>query len=277
MLHFIHREEFIYITLQPRFTSENIQNVLLALLASMQQSFSLLKTYEIDSMNQKVSLFSSLLFFIVTRFPEVSLENTCLDWLQSEINAELAQSYSHSKFDRFSPSFIASFLVIFDLCMNFDSLQLFKLSLYSVFTRCGTFPLHLVNALFLHNRHALDQLSDCDVVINCIIGETLSTNEVTSVEFEDLCRNFNDPKEDWKSRLNELENNSLQCIVNDDGYSTEDPKYVIAGRCLILFYVYRGGKYAVRSLVENGIIEKVEDVSLSKDYRTFLLYIICRS
>ena len=115
------------------------------------------------------------------------------------------------------------------------------------------------------------------MVINCIIGETLSTNEVTSVEFEDLCRNFNDPKEDWKSRLNELENNSLQCIVNDDGYSTEDPKYVIAGRCLILFYVYRGGKYAVRSLGENGIIEKVEDVSLSKDYRTFLLYIICRS
>ena len=72
----------------------------------MQQSFSLLKTYEMAPMNQKVLLFSSLLYFVITRFPDLELENTCLEHLQEELNAELGQSFTHSKFDRFSPAFL---------------------------------------------------------------------------------------------------------------------------------------------------------------------------
>ncbi|CBK22683.2 uncharacterized protein [Blastocystis hominis] len=179
-------EELLYISLQPRFSPETIPAVLSALLSCMQQSFSLLKTYEMAPMNQKVLLFSSLLYFVITRFPDLELENTCLEHLQEELNAELGQSFVHSKFDRFSPAFLATFLVLFDLCAFFDALPLFKLSLYAAFSRSGVFPLQLVNALFLHNRGTLDRLSDCDEAIQCIIGATLQRGTVEAPEFAEL-------------------------------------------------------------------------------------------
>lgn len=241
----------------------------------MQQSFSLLKTYEMAPMNQKVLLFSSLLFFVITRFPDLELENTALERLQEELNAELGQTFVHSKFDRFSPAFLATFLVLFDLCEDFDVLPLFKLSLYAAFSRSGVFPLQLVNALFLHSRRTLERLSDCDEVIRCIIGATLQNGAVDAPEFAELVSFFGEQGEAWEERLSGLERDSLLCVVDESGYEGEREKYVMAGRCLVLLYVWRGGKYAVRSLVENGIVERVENDALSKEYRTFLLYLLC--
>lgn len=241
----------------------------------MQQSFSLLKTYEMAPMHQKVLLFSSLLYFVITRFPDLELENTCLEHLQEELNAELGQSFAHSKFDRFSPAFLATFLVLFDLCAFFDALPLFKLSLYAAFSRSGVFPLQLVNALFLHSRRTLERLSDCDEAIRCIIGATLQRGAVEAPEFAELVAFFGEQGEAWEERLGELEREALECVVDGAGYGEDNAKYVMAGRCLVLLYVWRGGKYAVRSLVENGIVEGVENEALGREYRTFLLYLLC--
>ena len=268
-------EELFYISLQPRFSPVTIPAVLSALLSCMQQSFSLLKTYEMAPMNQKVLLFSSLLYFVITRFPDLELENTCLEHLQEELNAELGQSFAHSKFDRFSPAFLATFLVLFDLCAFFDALPLFKLSLYAAFSRSGVFPLQLVNALFLHSRRTLERLSDCDEAIRCIIGATLQRGAVEAPEFAELVAFFGEQGEAWEERLGELEREALECVVDGAGYGEDNAKYVMAGRCLVLLYVWRGGKYAVRSLVENGIVEGVENEALSREYRTFLLYLLC--
>lgn len=240
----------------------------------MQQSFSLLKTYEMAPMNQKVLLFSSLLFFVITRFPDLELENTCLERLQEELNAELGQSFVHSKFDRFSPAFLATFLVLFDLCADFDVLPLFKLSLYAAFSRSGVFPLQLVNALFLHSRRSLERLSDCDEAIRCIVGATLQSGEVDAPEFAALVAFFRAQGEDWEARLGALEREALECVVEEAGYAAQSEKYVMAGRTLVLLYVWRGGKYAVRSLVENGIVERLADAALPREYRTFLLYLL---
>ena len=80
----------------------------------------------------------------------------------------------------------------------------------------------------------------------------------------------------WLSELERLETSSLQIVLDSDGYSMERGDVIEAGRVLVLLYVYRGGVYAINSLIENGLLESVENSQYSVEYRTFLLYLICK-
>lgn len=79
----------------------------------------------------------------------------------------------------------------------------------------------------------------------------------------------------WEERVTEIEQEVLQCVLDEEDYAQEKAQYVVAGKCLVLLYVYKGGQYAVESLVNNGIVQRIDDKQFAPDYRTFLLYLVC--
>ena len=80
----------------------------------------------------------------------------------------------------------------------------------------------------------------------------------------------------WDEKLSEIEASALQCILNTEAFTQENVDvFTIAGKSLVLLYIYRGGAYAIQSLNANGILERIDDSSLNSKYRLFLLYIIC--
>ena len=60
-------------SLAPSFTEDNILIVLETLLTAMKHSLSLIKSFESNDIEKRVDLFSSLLFFILTRFSEIQI------------------------------------------------------------------------------------------------------------------------------------------------------------------------------------------------------------
>ena len=137
LLLIIRREELIFITLSPQYTEENISLVIDSVYTAMQQSLCLLKSFDITDLFKRVDLFSSLLFYLTTRFADSTAADYCLQKLQKELLSELQQTYTHLKYDRFTPSYIGLVLIYYDLCRYYDVLDLFKLILYNVMIKAG--------------------------------------------------------------------------------------------------------------------------------------------
>lgn len=272
---FILREELIYITLSPRFTEDNILQVIDCVYTAMQQSLSLLKSFDMTDLFKRVELFSSLLFYLTTRFPASSSTDYCLQKLQEELLSELQQTYSHLKYDRFPPAYIGLVLVYLNLCRYLDAVELFKLLLYNIMIKAGEFPSRMVYFLYRHDPAVFQEQSLCDTAIVTIIGETLSFHSKQLQEYKDLLFYFDGMQRDWTAELEQLETSALQLVLDSERYEAENAVVIEAGRVLVLLYVYRGGVYAINSLIGNGILESVENADLSSNYRTFLLYLIC--
>lgn len=271
------REELFMFTLAPRFTEDNIHLVFEALYTAMHQSLSLLKSFDETEITKRVEIFSSLLFFISSRFPESSILDNCLQKIQEELLNELNQTHVSIKTDRFSNSYLALVIIYYDLCRYFDVLEMFKPLLYNVFIKAGEFPLRLIYLLYKHDPAAFREESMCDSVINCIIGETLSLHSKQLQDYHELVLYFSSMKRDFTTELESFESSSLQFILDSEQYSLENPSFIEAGRTLVLLYVYRGGIYAINSLIGNGILQNVENSQLSSDYRVFLIYLLCSS
>lgn len=271
------REELILITLSPRLSEDNVNLVMDTLYIAMQQSLSLLKSFESTEIFKRVDLFSSLLFFISTRFTEAKTVDLCLQKIQEALLNELHHSYGGVKNDRFPPSYIGLLLIYYDLCRYFDVIEMFKFIFYNIFIKAGEFPIRIVYFLYMHDATAFQEQSTCDSVILSIIGETLSSHSNQLQDYNDLIHYFGSMNRSWTLELESLEASSLQYILDYEHYSTENPQYIEAGRVLVLLYVYRGGLYAVNSLISNGIIQHVENHEISSPYRTFLIYLLCKN
>lgn len=264
-------------TLAPRFTEDNIHLVFEALYTAIHQSLSLLKSFDEAEITKRVEIFSSLLFFISTRFPDTSILDKCLQKIQEDLLNELDQTHISTRTDRFSFSFLGLFLIFYDLCRYFDVIEMFKPLLYNVFIKAGEFPLRLIYLLYKHDPSAFQEQSICDSVINCIIGETLSLHTKNLQEYHELIFYFNSLKRDFTKELESYESSSLQFVLDSEQYSMDNTSFIEAGRTLVLLYVYRGGIYAINSLIGNGILQNVENSQLSSDYRIFLIYLLCNS
>ena len=272
-----HREEYVYLELPSHLNDKKCKLVIRALFDTMIQSFSLLQSFDTEPLFQKVSLFSSLLFFLITRFPAQPQLELCFGKIQSFIHTELKRSYVRPRADRFSPAYVATVTVFYELCRCFDCVDLFKSVLFTILLKAGAFPAHLINTLFLWDANAFSELNTCDLLMNSIIGETLQQAAERPPEFDAIAAFYAKTSVDWASRITEIEKEVLQCILNEDDYSTENPQYPIAGKCLVLLYVFRGGAYAVESLIDNEIIQRIDDAEYLADYRTFLVYVLCGS
>lgn len=263
------------ISLAPKYTVENIQVVIQVLFIAMKKSLSLLKSFDSTEIMKRVDLFSSLLFYLSTRFLDSEIADYCLQSIQEELMKELQLSYSFVKHERFSPSFIALFLIYDDLCKYFNANEMFKLMIYNIFTKAGEFPLQIVSFLYQHDASTFQELSLIDCIINCIIGETFALNHSQLQEFSSVISFFQNMNRDWTKELQEVETTCLQTIIDNTHYSLEEGRYIEAGRALVLIYAYRGGVYAINSLLSNGIIHNIENSELTEDYRRYLVYLIC--
>ena len=259
---FMNREELLMISLAPKYTAENIQLVVQVLFTAMKKSLSLLKSFDSTEIMKRVDLFSSLLFYLSTRFLDSEIADYCLQSIQEELMKELQLSYSYVKHDRFSPSFIALFLIYDDLCKYFNANEMFKLMIYNIFTKAGEFPIQIISFLYQHDASTFQELSLIDCIVNCIIGETFTLNHSQLQEFSNVVSFFQNMNRDWSKELQEVETTCLQTVIDNQHYSLEEGRFVEAGRALVLIYAYRGGVYAINSLLSNGIIQNIENTEL---------------
>ena len=81
---FMNREELLMISLAPKYTAENIQLVVQVLFTAMKKSLSLLKSFDSTEIMKRVDLFSSLLFYLSTRFLDSEIADYCLQSIQEE-------------------------------------------------------------------------------------------------------------------------------------------------------------------------------------------------
>ena len=51
--------------------------------------------------------------------------------------------------------------------------------------------------------------------------------------------------------------------------------YIIAAKSVVLLYIYQGGVYAIQSMIENGLLERIDNVATNSEYRQFLVCVIC--
>lgn len=244
-------------------------------MAAITQSVNLIKTFDYEPIEQRVSLFVSLLNYLCTLIENKPLIDDCLADLESSIRSVILKNAAFSKKDRFNPPFIVTLLLYYDLCKIFNCLEPFKELLYLLFSRAGAFPLHAVYLLWKHDRDVFIEMSLYDSIINCIIGSTLKEDVEELQPFNDLVEYFQSLNVNWEEKLVQIETSSLQCIANHEAFTMENLNlFTIAGKSLSLIYVYRGGMYAVQSLTENKIIESIESQMLDEKYRLFLTYII---
>lgn len=115
---FIPREEYLYLTLGPHITNENIQIVYNVMYAAMLQSVSLLKEYDVPSIEQRASLFSALLNYLLTRFESFQFSEMCFPSLKEQLDSEIFVKHINIRKERFSPPFIAILLIFYDLCQD---------------------------------------------------------------------------------------------------------------------------------------------------------------
>lgn len=269
------REEYIYIVLEPALVETKCKTVSKDIHTAMLQTFSLLTSFDTEPLFQRVELFVSIQYFLVTRHPSPSLIDLCMNRLQDTLQAELKKSFSRSAFGRFPPWYVATVLVYYDLCRRFDCVELFKSVLFTIMLKAGEFPLYLLSVLFQFDPAAFSEITTCDLLMNAIIGSVLHSISNPPAIATDMVAHYANISSTWEDRVTEIEQEVLQCVLDEEDYSQENAQYVIAGRCLVLLYVYKGGQYAVESLVNNGIIQRIDDKKFHADYRTFLVYLVC--
>ena len=271
------REEYFYISLSYHLDEENVSIVFSSLLAAMFQSINLFKTYDFDPIEQRVSLYTSILNYICTRIEKKPLVGECMNALETKLRTTILDNMVLATESRFSPSFSAIMMIYYDLCKIFNHLELFKEMLYILFMRAGEFPIHTVYLLWRHDHNVFAEISLYDSIINCIIGNTLQNNLNDLQRFYDFTEYYHALNGNWEKKLIEIETSSLQCVINSDEFTTDRINlYTIAGKCLSLIYVYKGGEYAVQSLLENKIIERMDCSALDEKYRLFLVYLLCK-
>lgn len=242
---------------------------------AMLQSFSLLTSFDPEPLFQRVDLFASIQYFLVTRYSSPSLIDLCMNRLQDVLQLELKKSFSRSALGRFPPWYVATVLVYYDLCRRFDCVELFKSVLFTILLKAGEFPLYLLGALFQFDAAAFSETTTCDVLVNAIIGSVLHSIADPPAVVASMVAHYAGVSGAWEERVTEIEQEVLQCVLDEEDYAQEKVQYVVAGKCLVLLYVYKGGQYAVESLVNNGIVQRIDDKQFAPDYRTFLLYLVC--
>ena len=273
---FIPREEYLYLTLGPHITNENIQIVYNVMYAAMLQSVSLLKEYDVPSIEQRASLFSALLNYLLTRFESFQFSEMCFPSLKEQLDSEIFVKHINIRKERFSPPFIAILLIFYDLCRINHMEDPFKQTIYAIFKMAGEFPLQVVYTLWKHDQDVYAEMSLYDTIINSIIGYTFTTHADELHSYHDMVEWYVGLDGHWDEKLSEIEASALQCILNTEAFTQENVDvFTIAGKSLVLLYIYRGGAYAIQSLNANGILERIDDSSLNSKYRLFLWYIIC--
>ena len=273
----IDREEYFYISLSYHLDEDNVSIVFSSLLAAMFQSISLFKNYDFEPIEQRVSLYTTILNYICTRIEKKPLVEECMNTLETKLRATILDNMVLATENRFSPSFSATMMIYYDLCKIFNHLELFKEILYILFMRAGEFPIHTIYLLWRHDHNVFAEISLYDSIINCIIGNTLQKNLNDLQPFYDLTEYYQALNANWEETLVGIETSSLQCVINSEEFTTDKINlYTIAGKCLSLIYVYRGGEYAVQSLLENKIIERMDCLDLDEKYRLYLVYLLCK-
>ncbi|OAO18137.1 hypothetical protein AV274_0121 [Blastocystis sp. ATCC 50177/Nand II] len=267
-------EEYIYIVLEPALIETKCKAVSKDIHTAMLQSFSLLTSFDPEPLFQRVDLFASIQYFLVTRYSSPSLIDLCMNRLQDVLQLELKKSFSRSALGRFPPWYVATVLVYYDLCRRFDCVELFKSVLFTILLKAGEFPLYLLGALFQFDAAAFSETTTCDVLVNAIIGSVLHSIADPPAVVASMVAHYAGVSGAWEERVTEIEQEVLQCVLDEEDYAQEKAQYVVAGKCLVLLYVYKGGQYAVESLVNNGIVQRIDDKQFAPDYRTFLLYLV---
>lgn len=269
-------EEYIFSTLTPHIKEDTIDDVFNAVFISVMQSLSLLKSFDANLIDQRASLFSSVFNYLCTRVEGNTLTLQCVNKLMSTLEKELLKKHVTLRQERFTPEFIATLLIVYDLCKVNDMEQVFKDVLYDVFKYAGEFPFHVVYALWRHDRNAFVERSLFDTIINNIIGATVTSHREELTSFHDIVEFFDANGGAWEAKLSEIEASALQCLVNPELFSSQStPMYIIAAKSVVLLYIYRGGVYAIQSMIENGLLERIDDVATNSEYRQFLVCVIC--
>lgn len=270
-------EEYIFSTLTPHIREDTITDVFNAVFVSVTQSLSLLKTFDANLIDQRASLFSSVFNYLCTRVEGTSLATQCMSGLQSTLEKELLKKHVTLRQERFTPEFIATLLVVYDLCKVNRTEQVFKDLLYDVFKYAGEFPFYVVYSLWRHDRDAFVETSLFDTIISNIIGATVTSHRDELTSFHDIVEFYDTSGGAWDVKLSEIEASALQCVINPELFSPESKAmYTIAGKSIVLLYIYRGGAYAIQSMIENGLLERIDDVAADPEYRLFLVCVICR-
>lgn len=263
-------------TLGPHITNENVQVVYNAVYMAMLQSVSLLKEYDTPSIEQRASLFSALLNYLLTRFESFQFTETRFASLKQQLDSEIFVKHINIRKERFSPSFIAILLILYDLCKINHMEDPFKQIIYSIFKMSGEFPLQVVYTLWKHDHDVFAETSLYDTIINNIIGYIFTTNRDKLQPYHDMVEWYSSINASWDEKLSEIEASALQCVLNTEAFTQENVDvFTVAGKSLALLYVYRGGVYAIQSLKVNGILERIDDSAFDSKYRLFLVYIIC--
>ena len=270
-------EEYIFSTLTPHIKEDTVTDMFNAVYVSVTQSLSLLKSFDTNLIDQRASLFSSVFNYLCTRVEGNSLTTQCMNGLHSTLEKELLKKHVTLRQERFTPEFIATLLVFYDLCKVNSMEQAFKDVLYDVFKYAGEFPFYVVYALWRHDRNAFVETSLFDTIINNIIGATVTSHRDELTSFHDIVEFYDANGGAWDAKLSEIEASALQCVINSESFSPESRAvYMIAGKSIVLLYIYRGGAYAIQSLIENGLLERIDDATADSEYRLFLVCLICR-